>query len=154
MKKYMKTVLIVLVCIAITAIPAAFILTNFVLYTPLYDRIPEIKNMGNCTKIELQYSDLSGEGQGQIKTIILEEKEEIKALEDRLLNTMCRRGRVESRDGGTNVTVTLHFLNGDSAAMQTFSCGAVRISKKDYVTNNRFGTYLSRFVWEKSALAS
>ena len=116
--------------------------------------IPEIKNMGNCTKIELQYSDLSGEGQGQIKTIILEENEEIKALEDRLLNTMCRRGRVESRDGGTNVTVTLHFLNGDSATMQTFSCGAVRISKKDYVTNNRFGAYLSRFVFEKNALAS
>ena len=82
----MKTVLIVLVCIAITAIPAAFILTNFVLYTPLYDRIPEIKNMGNCTKIELQYSDLSGEGQGQIKTIILEEKEEIKALELSLIH--------------------------------------------------------------------
>ena len=75
-------------------------------------------------------------------------------MEDRLLNTMCRRGQVESRDGGTNVTVTLHFLNGDSATMQTFSCGAVRISKKDYVTNNRFGAYLSRFVFEKSALAS
>ena len=35
--------------------------------------------------------------------------EEIKALEDRLLNTMRRRGRVESRDGGTNVTVHCTF---------------------------------------------
>lgn len=154
MKKHVKTVLIVLVCIAITAIPAAFILTNFVLYTPLYDRIPEIKNMGNCTKIELQYSDLSGEGQGQIKTIILEENEEIKALEDRLLNTMCRRGWIESRDGGINVSVTLHFSNRDSVTIQTFACGAVRIGKKAYVTDNRLGAYLADFVGEKSSLAS
>lgn len=67
MKKYMKTVLIVLVCIAITAIPAAFILTNFVLYTPLYDRIPEIKNMGNCTKIGIAVFRLVRRGPGSNK---------------------------------------------------------------------------------------
>ena len=50
MKKYMKTVLIVLVCIAITAIPAVLLLTNFVLYTPLYDRIPEIKTWETVQK--------------------------------------------------------------------------------------------------------
>lgn len=154
MKKHMKTILIVLCCIAAIAVPAVFILTNFVLYTPLFDRIPEIKNMENCIKIELQYSDLSGEGQGQKRKITLEEKSEIEALGNRFLQTSCRRGWIESRDGGINVSVTLHFSNRDSVTIQTFACGAVRIGKKAYVTDNRLGAYLADFVGEKSSLAS
>lgn len=121
---------------------------TFVPISDVVESLHGIRSM-ECSKIELQYQDLTSSGSGNIKKIVVDDTAEIERFEELVLQTFCRKNNRQLSTGSTNVQVTFSFSNNKSVTIETLADGGVQYKNKYYSTNNELGTYFTDYVLTK-----
>ncbi|MDP4120814.1 MAG: hypothetical protein Q8876_07155 [Bacillota bacterium] len=102
-----------------------------------------------CIKIDMTYSDLSGEGKGKQVTKTITDKTKIEETVNYLSNTFCWRDNELLAAGATNVTVKFYLKNySEPITINTLGVGQIRVNDKVYSTSNMLGSYFAKLVYK------
>lgn len=148
MKLNKKAIIVVAVSLAIVFGLCGMLLLEKPDYIPISDVMNDLKGLRrkNCDRIELQYMDLTESGQGDYKTILVSEKDEIEKMQDMILQAFCRKDTLPVATGATNVSIKLLFEDAQETVMKTFAEGGIEYNGQYYSTNNELGTYFTKYV--------